>query len=243
MNKLNIFILLFFSMIGFCEYPKSILFIGNSYLYYNDSMHNHVEELMEDFYKGQEIVTKSATIGGSRLENHNIDHLLKPKNLQRKEQVDMIIMQGGSEEVIDEVSRKKFIKTAVKYSKKAKKKGVMPALFMTHAYTESDNRYEPNLIEKIKMTYFEAGRQSKALVIPVGIAYENAYSKRPDIKLHHPDGSHPGMLGTYLGACVIFAFITSQSPVGLDYNYLNRVSNEDKLFLQEIAWQTYLELN
>ena len=103
-------------MIGFCEYPKSILFIGNSYLYYNDSMHNHVEELMEDFYKDQEIVTKSATIGGSRLENHNIDHLLKPKNLQRKEQVDMVIMQGGSGEVIDKASRKKFIKTAVKYS-------------------------------------------------------------------------------------------------------------------------------
>ena len=165
MNKLNISILLFFSMIGFCEYPKSILFIGNSYLYYNDSMHNHVEELMEDFYKDQEIVTKSATIGGSRLENHNIDHLLKPKNLQRKEQVDMVIMQGGSGEVIDKASRKKFIKTAVKYSKKARKKGVMPALFMTHAYTESDDRYEPNLIEKIKMTYFEAGRQSKALVL------------------------------------------------------------------------------
>ena len=51
------------------------------------------------------------------------------------------------------------------------------------------------------------------------------------------------MLGTYLGACVIFAFITNQTPVGLDYNYLNRVSDEDRLFLQEIAWQTYLEFN
>jgi hypothetical protein len=243
MNKFNIFLMLFFSIIGFCEYPKSILFIGNSYLYYNDSMHNHVEELMEDYYKDQEIVTKSATIGGSRLENHNIDHLLKPQNLQRKKQVDMLIMQGGSGEVIDEVSRKRFIKTAVKYSKKARKKGIIPALFMTHAYTKNDDRYEANLIEKIKMTYFEAGRQSKALVIPVGIAYESAYLSRPDIKLHHPDGTHPGMLGTYLGACVIFAFITSQSPVGLDYNYLNRISDKDKLFLQEIAWQTYLEFN
>ena len=176
MKKIKIFLLLFFSTIGFCDYPKSILFIGNSYLYYNDSMHNHVEELMEDYFKGQEIVTKSATIGGSRLENHNIDHLLKPKNLQRKEQVDMVIMQGGSGEVIDETSRKKFIKTAVKYSKKARKKGVIPALYMTHAYTENDDRYEPNLIEKIKMTYFEAGRKSNALVIPVGIAYEIAYS-------------------------------------------------------------------
>ena len=77
----------------------------------------------------------------------------------------MVIMQGGSGEVIDEVSRKGFIKTAVKYSKKARKKGVIPALFMTHAYTENDDRFETNLIEKIKMTYFEAGRQSKALVI------------------------------------------------------------------------------
>jgi hypothetical protein len=152
-------------------------------------------------------------------------------------------MQGGSGEVIDEVSRKRFIKTAVKYSEKARKKGIIPALFMTHAYTKNDDRYEANLIEKIKMTYFEAGRQSKALVIPVGIAYESAYLSRPDIKLHHPDGTHPGMLGTYLGACVIFAFITSQSPVGLDYNYLNRISDKDKLFLQEIAWQTYLEFN
>lgn len=206
-------------------------------------MHNHVEELMEDYYKGQEIVTKSATIGGSRLENHNIDHLLKPKNLQRKKQVDMVIMQGGSGEVIDEVSRNGFIKTAVEFSKKARKKGVIPALFMTHAYTENDDRFESNLIEKIKMTYFEAGRQSKALVIPVGIAYENAYLKRSDIKLHHPDGTHPGMLGTYLGACVIFAFITNQSPVGLEYNYLNRISDKNKLFLQEIAWETYLEFN
>ena len=243
MKKIKIFLLLFISTLGFCDYPKSILFIGNSYLYYNDSMHNHVEELMEDYFKGQEIVTKSATIGGSWLENHNIDHLLKPKNLQRKEQVDMVIMQGGSGEVIDETSRKKFIKTAVKYSKKARKKGVIPALYMTHAYTENDDRYEPNLIEKIKMTYYEAGRKSNALVIPVGIAYEIAYSQKPDIKLHHPDGSHPGMLGTYLGACVIFAFITSQSPVGLDYDYLNRITDKDKLFLQEIAWQTYLEFN
>ena len=150
MSKTKIFLLLLFSIVGFCDYPKSILFIGNSYLYYNDSMHNHVEELMEDFYKEEEIVTKSATIGGSRLENHNIDHLLKPKNLQRKEQVDMVIMQGGSGEVIDKASRKKFIKTAVKYSKKARKKGVMPALFMTHAYTEVMTDMNSILLKKLR---------------------------------------------------------------------------------------------
>ena len=68
-------------------------------------------------------------------------------------------------------------------------------------------------------------------------------AKNNQIKLHHPDGTHPGMLGAYLGACVIFAFITNKSPVGLSYNYLDRVSKEDRLFLQQIAWELYLEYN
>ena len=241
MNKLIIF-LLFLSNVAITEYPKSILFVGNSYLYYNDSMHNHVEELMEDFYKGETIVTKSATIGGSRLHNHDIDHLLIPENLQRDEQIEMVIMQGGSGEVVNEKSQRKFIETAVNYSNKAREKGVTPALYMTHAYTEADYRFEPNLINKIKKTYFEAGAKSKALVIPVGMAYERAYEQNPSIKLHHPDGTHPGMLGTYLGACVIFAFVTNESPIGIDYDYLGRVSEKDKRFLQTIAWDIYMEL-
>ena len=114
---------------------------------------------------------------------------------------------------------------------------------MTHAYLENDYRFEPNLIQKIEQTYFQAGAESGALVIPVGSAYERAYAKNNQIKLHHPDGTHPGMLGTYLGACVIFAFITNKSPVGLSYNYLDRVSKEDRLFLQQIAWELYLEYN
>ena len=122
------------------DYPRSILFVGNSYFYYNDSMHNHVEELMKESFRDANIVTKSSTIGGSRLHNHDIDHLLVPENLQRNEQVDMVIMQGGSGEVLNESSRKKFIKTAVEYSLKARKKGVIPALFMTHAYMENDYR-------------------------------------------------------------------------------------------------------
>ena len=92
------------------DYPRSILFVGNSYFYYNDSMHNHVEELMKESFRDANIVTKSSTIGGSRLHNHDIDHLLVPENLQRNEQVDMVIMQGGSGEVLNESSRKKFIK-------------------------------------------------------------------------------------------------------------------------------------
>ena len=77
------------------------------------------------------------------------------------------------------------------------------------------------------MAYYDAGKQSNSAVAPVGIAYEMAYKERPDIALHHPDGTHPGLLGTYLGSCVVFSMITNSSPEGLKYNYLDQISDDD----------------
>jgi hypothetical protein len=111
---------------------------------------------------------------------------------------------------------------------------------MTHAYTDSDERYEPNLINKITETYNEAGKSSNSFVIPVGIAYELAYAEKPQIKLHHPDGTHPGLLGTYLAAATVVASVTDQSPVGIKFNNYGTVNEEDRAFLQKIAWQAYL---
>ena len=234
-------IFLFFSNSIASEHPSRILFVGNSYLYYNDSVHNHVKRLLVEHYKDDGIVTKSSTIGGSRLHNHNIEHLLNPKNLQLDKQLDLLIMQGGSLEVTTPELRAKFSETAVKFSNKAHKLGIKTALYMTHAYLENDKRYEPNLIKKIEKAYYEAGTKSDSLVIPVGLAYEMAYKENPKIKLHHPDGTHPGLLGTYLGACTVFAIITNSSPEGLSYNYLDRVSDDDRVFLQKIAWKAYLK--
>ena len=236
-----IFILLFLSNVLITDDIKRILFVGNSYFYYNDSLHNHTESLLIEYYEDEEIVTKSATIGGSKLRNHNIDHLLDYKKLQLDEQIDLLIMQGGSYEVISQKSREKFAETASEYSAKAQSLGIKTALYMTHAYLEKYRRYEPNLIEKIKKTYYEAGKKSDSLVIPVGLAYEIAYQKNPEIRLHHPDGTHPGLLGTYLAACTVFAVITNKSPEGLLYNYLDRISDDARIFLQKQAWEASLQ--
>ena len=241
MKYLKIFLIILLSNQLLAEYPKRILFVGNSYLYYNDSVHNHVERMLIEHYDDEDIITKSATIGGSRLNNHNIEHLLDYTNLQLDRQIDLLIMQGGSKEVTTSELRSIFTDTAVNYSKKAQKIGIETALYMTHAYLDNDPRYEPNLIEKIKLTYYDAGKKSNSKVAPVGIAYEMAYKERPKIMLHHPDGTHPGLLGTYLGSYVVFSMITNSSPEGLKYNYLDQISDDDLLFLQKVAWNAYLE--
>ena len=90
--------------------PERVLFVGNSYLYYNDSLHNHVRRMVEETFpnKIDSLEFKSATIGGSRLAHHNIDHLLEHKNIAVSKPFQLVILQGGSGEALSEESRKEF---------------------------------------------------------------------------------------------------------------------------------------
>ena len=87
--------------------------------------------------------------------------------------------------------------------------------------------------------YVSAGREVGALVIPVGLAFEEAYRQRPGIRLHQDyDGSHPELIGTYLAACVVYASLYGKSPVGNSYDYNGRIDKETAAFLQKVADDT-----
>ena len=220
--------------------PKSVLFVGNSYLYYNDSLHNHFKAMADEKYPGYEgsVNVKSSTIGGSRLKHHNLDHLLKPKAISSINKFELVVLQGGSGEGLSKKDRKAFAKIAKEHIKRIKANGSEAALYMIHAYVEPHQDFDPNLIRVIEKMYVTAGNKNKTLVIPVGLAFENAYKQQPDITLHHLDGTHPALLGTYLAACTVFASVFNESPVGLNYDYNGLVDPSDKLFLQEIAEST-----
>jgi hypothetical protein len=221
--------------------PQRVLFIGNSYLYYNDSLHNHVERIAEEIgpYGKDGYKYKSATIGGARLSHHPVESLLEPGRLGIDEPFELVILQGGSMEVLTEESRAEFRATATELNEKIRATGAAVALYMTHAYVELDKRYEPDLIDKITATYIPVGNELEALVIPVGLAFERAYAARPDIVLHETfDGTHPSLLGTYLAACVVYQSLYGKSVVGIDYDYFGEVDKESASFLQRIADET-----
>ena len=220
--------------------PENILFIGNSYLYYNDSIHNHFKRMVEERnpgYDGSSSI-KSATIGGSRLKHHDLDHLLESKAISLVDEFDLVILQGGSGESLSTKDREEFFKAAKKHINKIKSIGADAALYMIHAYVEPHKSYSPTLIRVIEKMYTKAGKDNNALVIPVGLAFENAYNQKPTIKLHKIDGTHPDILGTYLAACVVYASIYKDNPIGISYDYNGAINSEDKLFLQKIAHET-----
>ena len=221
--------------------PERVLYIGNSYLYYNDSLHNHVRRMLDEVYESEIDTTnyKSVTISGSRSWHHDIDHSLNYKNLGVKKPFQLVIFQGGSGETNTVNERNIFSDEVSKIVKKIQYAGAEAALYMIHAYVEPHEDTDPRMIENIKQMYIDAGNKNDALVIPVGIAFENAYKAQPNIKLHkHYDGTHPNILGTYLASCVVFSSITHLSPLNIQYSYFGEISDVDKKFLQKIAKET-----
>ncbi len=226
------------------ERPLRILFVGNSYFYYNDSLHNHVRRMVDAAGTAgmDELSYKSATIGGASLRDHPIDHLLVPDNLRVAEPFQVVVMQGGSAEPLSEDRRALFKAAAISYAAKVREAGGEPVLYLTPAYVAPHQRYRANMIEDIRSLYLETGNDIDALVIPVGIAFAEAYRRRPDIQLHKSfDGSHPSLLGTYLAAATIFASLYGVSPVGNTYDYFGEVNESDARFLQEVAYDTVTE--
>ena len=223
------------------ESPTHILFVGNSYLYYGDSVHNHVRRMAisAGLYDASKLIYKSATIGGAAIFDHNIDHLLKPQNLRVDKPFELVILQGGSAAPLSEKRRQRFKETTKEFAEKIKRAGGETVLYMTHAYAKPHARYRASMIKDIASLYIEAGNEIGALVIPVGLAFEEAYRRNPNIKLHKAfDGSHPDLAGTYLASATVFASIYGVSPVGNSYDYYGEIEPDTLLFLQTVAQDT-----
>ena len=203
--------------------PERVLFVGNSYYYYNNSLHNHVSDLVKasDAALGARLQFKSSTIGGAALNHHNMAHLTEPGRIGVTQPFQWVVMQGGSAEPLSQSRREIFRQTAMTHAEMVKARGGQVALYMTHAYVKPHRLASPQNITATESMYVEVGNEIGALVIPVGLAFREAYQRFPNLKLHLPDGTHPSLLGTYLAACTTYATLYGRSPVGVKYNKLD----------------------
>jgi len=221
--------------------PKRVLFVGNSYLYYNDSIHNHVRRMVDagGIATEKELQYKIVTIGGAPLAHHDVAAYLAPGKLGMKEPYDVVILQGNSGAALTDARRKSFHDKVVEFNAAIAKTGAKTALYMTHAYVAPNKNASPDMMRKVEDLYVSVGNEVSALVIPVGLAFEEAYRRKPDMQLQKTyDGSHPDLIGTYLAACVVYASLYGKSPVGNSYDYFGKVDKETAAFLQQVAEDT-----
>jgi hypothetical protein len=225
---------------------ESILWIGNSFFYYNNSMHNHFGQLVRA--GGGRVRSTSATISGAGLDWHDIDSLLRPNGLGRYSfvgdndirfnppgrQYDIAMMMDCSQCPVHPALQKVFHETVKKYSAALNKTGVKPVLFMSWAYKD-----KPEMTNALAEQYTIAGNTNDALVIPAGLSFARAIGKRADLELYETDKRHPSLAGTYLAACTVYATLYRKSPVG--FKYTAGLPDDVATLLQTSAWETVQE--
>ncbi|MEN9559444.1 MAG: hypothetical protein RLZZ502_655 [Pseudomonadota bacterium] len=223
--------------------PQSVLWVGNSFFYYNNSLHGHVANLARAGDK--RIRGVSATISGSGLDWHDVGSYLRPEGIgrysfvgdneirfnQTGRQFDSAVMMDCSQCPIHEKLGPVFHETVKKHSATLRAAGVEPVLFMSWAYKD-----KPEMTEQLAQQYVKAGKENGALVLPVGLAFAQAIAADKNLELYVPDKRHPSLAGTYLAACVVYASFYKQSPEGL--NYTAGLDAATVKLLQTAAWET-----
>ena len=76
-------------------------------------------------------------------------------------------------------------------------------------------------------------------VVPVGRAWQLSEWRRPDIVLRQRDSYLPTIHGTYLNACLMYCYLTWQSPVGLSKGELWAIRDDEAFYLQNLAWEVF----
>ena len=196
------------------ERPASAIYIGNSFFYYNNSLHNHVSLLLRSADPQVRFRSTSVTISGSGTDWHDVESYFRPNALgsytfdannnivfNRNERLfDLAIMMDCSQCPIHPQLKTVFREYARKHSDTVRKHGAKPVWFMSWAYAD-----KPEMTEELAEAYTQAGNDSNALVIPAGLAFARALKQRPELVLYAPDKRHPSMAGTYLAATTVYA--------------------------------------
>ena len=227
------------------ERPASAIYIGNSFFYYNNSLHNHVSLLLRSGDPQVRFRSTSVTISGSGTDWHDVESYFRPNALgsytfdannnivfNRNERLfDLAIMMDCSQCPIHPQLKTVFREYARKHSDTARKHGAKPVWFMSWAYAD-----KPEMTEELAEAYTQAGNDSNAFVIPAGLAFARALKQRPELVLYAPDKRHPSVAGTYLAATTVYAALFKKSPAGLSYTA--GLDAPTAALLQATAWDT-----
>src|SRR5438132_10729216 len=171
------------------DFPKSEIFIGNSFFYYNNGIGGHVtllEKAADPAHK-QSYRATMVTIGGSGIDWHDVESYFRPNAVaaysfdddnnvvfNRLDKLfDVAVMMDCSQCPIHPQLRKVFTDFAKKDSAIVRAHGPRPAFCMSWAYAD-----RPEMTAQLAEAYTIAGNANDALVIPAGLAFARALGKQ-----------------------------------------------------------------
>lgn len=248
MKKL-LLLLCVFSVSGLSAQQKSVLFLGNSYTYTSDlpgTLYNLAAAGGDTIFRDQ------YTPGGYTLEGHSTNATSLSKIASRE--WDFVVLQEQSQKPSfppAQVAAETYPYAEVLVdSIKSNYECTEPIFFMTWGRRDGDQNncqfYPPlctfeGMNARLRQSYLEMGEDNGATVAPCGAAWHQMSLDNSTFfsGLYSGDGSHPSAWGTYLNACVFYATIFRQSPVGIPY--YSSIGQADAETLQQLAEDIVLD--
>src|SRR6266540_3142156 len=217
-----------------------ILFIGNSYTFVNDLPNTFVKLARAGKHKVE--VGMSAQSGLTFADQVKSTNTLNALNSQRWTYV---VLQEQSQIPSVQQSRTYTMYPAARtLVQQIRGSGATPLFFLTWAHRDGWSEYGMRDYESMQVQinngYYGIAQELNVSVAAVGSAWLAAVKGHPELNLWQEDGSHPSGEGTYLAACVFYAVIFKESPVGLTYRA--DLSKETAGTLQAIASKTVLNI-
>src|SRR5262249_45332224 len=173
--------------------PQSAIFIGNSFFYYNNSLHNHVSLLVKAADPAYRLRMTSVTISGSGADWHDVGSYFRPNAIgtysfdadnnvvfnKIDRLFDLAIMMDCSQCPTHRQLRSVFYESSRRHSETVRRHGAQPVFFMSWAYAD-----KPEMTAELADAYTKAGNDNAALVIPAGLAFAAALKQKPGLVLH-----------------------------------------------------------
>ena len=211
-----------------------VLFVGNSLTYYHD-MPEMVGRLAAADPGPEPLIVVSYTRGAARLSDFAGDGGLR-RLLEEVRWDDVVLQEQSKIPSLPPAERAQLMDPAARVlDSRITAAGARTLLFMTAGYEHGSGGGDSYQAMQLRLYqgYLAVGSELGAGVVPVGVAWEQAHLRQPDLGLWSWDGTHPSTAGSYLDACMFYAALTGRSPVGDPYTA--GLDPGQARFLQETA--------
>ncbi len=203
-----------------------MLFIGNSF-----TERNNLPGLLAQMAAARDLSVEHEliSVGGASLRTHwNAGRAAKAIETGG---YDYVVLQEQS--TLPVKNAKRMAENVRLFDELIKRVGSQTVLYMTWA-----RRHTPEAQQAIAQAYDTIGEELGAIVVPVGLAWQNFLARHDKPVLHDRDQSHPTLAGSYLAACVFLAALPKKNPVGIEPGPAG-LDNQDMEVLQAAAWKQF----
>ena len=224
------------------DMPLRVLFVGSSIMYYAGALQTHTHRMAAADTPPLNLRPgfTSVHITTGALHHYPLEHYLKPGNLDKKEPFQVVVLGGNFRDGMTDAGRAKYRQTVIEFDALIKKHGGRTALYWLPPHGKPGGPIPPaELARRLEEMVMAVGNEVGALIIPAGLAFQEAYRQRPGIKLQVDyDEYHPTLAGQYLAASVVYASVYDRSPVGNPYDYFGALDKDTREFVQKVAYET-----